>query len=90
MNRKELIAAVAAEAGMTQAQAGKALNAVIKSVGESLAKGKPVALIGFGTFSVLDKKARTARNPRTGETLTVAAKKAVKFKPGTELAEKVK
>lgn len=90
MNRTELIAALAEEAGITKTDAGKALNAVIKCVGESLAKGEPVALVGFGTFSIVDKPARTARNPRTGETLNVAAKKAVKFKVGKELAEKVK
>lgn len=90
MNRKELIAAVAAEAGMTHAEAGKALKAVISCVGESLTKGEPVILIGFGTFSVVDRPARPARNPRTGEPIELAAKKVVKFKPGKELAEKMK
>lgn len=85
MNKTELIAAMAEKGGITKVDAGKALNAYVEVVKEQLAKGEDVALIGFGTFTVVDRPARTCRNPRTGETLTVAAKKSAKFKVGKGL-----
>lgn len=90
MNKPQLIDAIASESGMTKTDSKKALDAIIKAIGGSLAQGDPVALLGFGTLSVTEKPARTGRNPRTGANIKIAAKKAVKFKPGKELAELVK
>ena len=70
--------------------AKKALEAFVSTVSEELAKGEKIALIGFGTFSVSEKSARTGINPATKQTITIPAKKVVKFKAGAELAEKVK
>jgi DNA-binding protein HU-beta len=89
MNKAELIDAMAADAGLTKADAKKALDAFIKTTGEALAKGDRVALVGFGSFSVATRAARTGRNPQTGQELKIAAKKVVKFKAGSELSDKV-
>ena len=85
MNKTELIAAMAEKAGLTKVDAGKALNAYVDVVKEQLAKGDKITLIGFGTFSVVNKPARTGRNPRTGKSIKIAAKKAAKFKAGKGL-----
>ena len=85
MNKTELIAAMADKAGMTKVDAGKALNAYVNAVKEQLAKDDKVTLIGFGTFSVVKRPARTGRNPRTGKAIKIAAKKSAKFKPGKGL-----
>ena len=85
MNKTELIAAMAEKAGMTKVDAGKALNAYIAAVKEQLAKDETVSLVGFGTFSVVKRPARTGRNPRTGKAIKIAAKKSVKFKAGKGL-----
>ena len=90
MNKTELVNAIAAEAKLTKVQAKGALEAALKAVGEALAKGDKVALIGFGTFGVAEKAARVGLNPRTKEKIEIAAKKVIKFKAGAELAEKVK
>ena len=90
MNKPQLIDAIASESGLTKTDSKKALDAIIKAIGGSLAQGDPVAVLGFGTLSVTEKPARNGRNPRTGATIKIAAKKAVKFKPGKELAELVK
>ena len=82
MNKTELIAAMAEKAGLTKVDAGKALNAYVDSVKEQLAKGEKVSLVGFGTFSVVKRPARTGRNPRTGKAIKIAAKKSAKFKAG--------
>ncbi len=87
MNKAELIAAIAAETGMTKVDSEKALKAVIGNISAAVAKGDSVQLIGFGTFSVKAKPARTCRNPRTGETMKVAAKKVPVFKAGKALCE---
>lgn len=89
MNKNELIAAVAEKCDMNKAQAGDAVEAVLGSVQESLCAGNEVRLLGFGNFSVSDRKATTARNPRTGETVQVAASKAPKFKAGKALKDAV-
>ena len=86
MNKAELIDAMAADAGLTKADAKKALDSFIKTTGDALAKGDRVALVGFGSFSVATRAARTGRNPQTGQELKIAAKKVVKFKAGSELA----
>jgi len=90
MNKAELIDAIAQKASMTKADAKKALDAFLEVTSESLKKGDKVTLIGFGTFSVVERAARTGRNPITGAALKVPAKKVVKFKPGSELSDKVK
>lgn len=89
MNKAELIDAMASKAGLTKADAKKALDAFTDVTGNALKKGDKLTLIGFGTFSVSKREARTGRNPRTGETLKIKAKKIAKFKPGAELAKKV-
>ncbi|MEL7121477.1 MAG: HU family DNA-binding protein [Bacteroidota bacterium] len=89
MNKGDLINKVAEKTGLSKNQAGEALNAVLDSMGEALKAGDKVTLIGFGTLSVSRREARTGRNPQTGETIEIAAKNIVKFKPGKELADSV-
>ncbi len=90
MNKAQLIDAIAAEAGLTKADAKKSLDAFVKTTTDALKNGDRVALIGFGSFSVSDRSARTGRNPQTGKEITIAAKKVVKFKAGSELNDTVK
>ena len=90
MNKAELIDHVAASADLSKAAAGAAVEAVISGVTGALSKGDSVSLVGFGTFSVSDRAARTARNPRTGEPINVPASKAPKFKAGKALKDAVK
>lgn len=85
MNKSELIDAIAAESKLTKVDAKKALEAFVKVTGTCLKKGDKIALVGFGSFSVAAKPARTGRNPRTGAAIKIAAKKVVKFKAGAEL-----
>jgi DNA-binding protein HU-beta len=89
MNKGELIEQMASDADISKAQATEALNSLMTSVKKTLKKGDKVTLVGFGTFSVTKRAARTGRNPRTGESIKIKAKKVVKFKPGKELAEYV-
>ena len=89
MNKSELIAALAGKAELSKKDAEKALNAFVDVVNETLAKGEKVQLIGFGTFEAKARPARTARNPRTGEEIKIAASKAPAFKPGKALKDKV-
>jgi len=81
---------MAKEAGLTKADAGNALNAFVGAVSKSLKKGDSVQLIGFGTFSISKRAARTGRNPQTGKEIKIAAKKVAKFKAGKALADVVK
>lgn len=90
MNKTELIAALADKAGLNKRDAEKALNAFTDVVTDTLIKGDKVQLVGFGSFEVKDRAARTARNPRTGDELTVPASKAPIFKAGKALKEAVK
>ena len=89
MNKAELIEAMASEAKITKADAKKALDAFIVSTSKSLKKGDRVALVGFGSFSVVKREARKGRNPQTGKEIKIPAKKVVKFKAGAELADAV-
>ena len=89
MNKQELVAAMAEKAGLTKADSEKALNAFVKSVSEALEQKQSVQLVGFGTFSVSERAARTGRNPQTGKTIDIAAKKVAKFKAGKALDEQV-
>ena len=90
MNKTELVAKIAEVAGLSTADAKKALDAPVEAVKEALVAGDNVQLVGFGTYSVTERPAREGVNPRTGEKLTIAAKKVVKFKAGAELANAVK
>lgn len=90
MNKTELINAVAAEAGISKGDAKKAYDAVVKSISDALKSGDKVALLGFGSFSVADRPARTGINPATKETIQIEAKKVIKFKAGAELSDAVK
>lgn len=87
MNKQDLIATVADSSGLTKADASKAVEAVFDAITESLKKGGEVRLVGFGTFSVSQRKASTGRNPRTGETMTIAASNQPKFKAGKALKD---
>jgi DNA-binding protein HU-beta len=89
MNKGDLINNVAQAAGITKAQASDAVNAVFNSIEGTLKKGDKATLIGFGTFSVNHRPAREGRNPATGQTIKIAAKKVVKFKPGKGLSDSV-
>ena len=87
MNKSELVEAIASKADMSKAAAGKALDATTAAITEALAGGDSVALIGFGTFSVKERAARSGRNPQTGETITIAAAKIPSFKVGSQLKQ---
>jgi DNA-binding protein HU-beta len=90
MNKGELIDAIAGEAKITKADAQRALDAFINVTTKTLKKGDKVTLVGFGTFSVSKRAARTGRNPQTGKEIKIAAKKVAKFKAGAELSNRVK
>ena len=89
MNKTELIAAVAEKAEISKKDAEKAVKAFTDAVAEELAKGGKVQLAGFGNFEVSERPAREGRNPRTGETMTIAASKTPKFKPGKALKDEI-
>lgn len=89
MNKSELIDAVASSTGLTKVNAEKAVASVFSSISGELAKGGSFSLIGFGTFSVSQRAARVGKNPQTGATLNIAAKKVAKFSPGKALKEAV-
>lgn len=82
MNKGELITYVAQEAGFKKSEAEKALNAVFKGIIKAVKKGETASFVGFGSFSSIERKARTGRNPRTGETIKIAASRSAKFRPG--------
>jgi DNA-binding protein HU-beta len=90
MNKGDLIDKIAGDAQVSRAQAGTALNSLIDGITSALRKGDRVALVGFGTFSSSQRKARTGRNPQTGAPLKIAAKKVAKFTPGAELKKAVR
>jgi DNA-binding protein HU-beta len=89
MNKAELIDAVAASANLSKAEAGRALDAVVDAISKALKKGQQVSVVGFGTFSVKHRAARSGRNPRTGETITIAASNVPGFKAGKALKDAV-
>ena len=89
MNKSELIDKIAAGAGLTKAEARKALDAAVAAVKEALVAGDKVSLVGFGTFSVNERPAREGINPATKEKIAIPAKKVAKFKAGVELAEAI-
>ena len=89
MNKSDLVDAIAASSGLSKADAGRALDATVKSITGALKKGNTVSLVGFGTFSVRKRAARTGRNPRTGETIKIKASKNPAFKAGKALKDAV-
>ena len=89
MNKSELIDAIADEADISKAAAGRALDALTDAITDALKKGDTVSLVGFGTFSVRKRAARTGRNPRTGETIKIKASKNPAFKAGKALKDAV-
>lgn len=89
MNKKELIESIAGAADISKAAAEKALNGTLAAIEESLKKGDKVTLVGFGTFSVNKRKARSGRNPQTGKTIKIPAKTIAKFKAGSKLSDAI-
>jgi len=89
MNKSELIEAVAEKTNLSKADAARAVDAVLESITEALKQGDSVALVGFGTFEVRERAARTGRNPRTGETIEIKASRAPAFKAGKALKDAV-
>ena len=89
MNKSDLIDKIANDAKITKTQASSALKAFIEGTSDALKKGEKVILVGFGTYSVNNRPARTGRNPQTGASIKIAAKNVVKFKAGSDLAKKV-
>ena len=89
MKKAELVAAIAAKTGLTKADANRALDATFEVITKALKKGERVPVAGFGTFNVSKRKAREGRNPQTGATVKIPARKAVTFKAGSALKEAV-
>ena len=89
MNKGDLINKVAEDANMTKNQAAEVLNCVFESITETLKDGNKVSLVGFGTFTLNERKARTGRNPQTGASIEIPSKNVIKFKPGKDLADRV-
>ena len=89
MNKAELVDAVAAAANLSKADAGRAVDAVVNSITAALKKGQQVSVVGFGTFGVKHRAARSGRNPRTGETIQIAARNVPGFKAGKALKDAV-
>ena len=90
MNKQDMIESIAKTADISKSAAGRALDAAVSAVRSSLKKGQPVTIVGFGTFSVGKRAARTGRNPRTGAEIKIRAAKVVKFKAGKALKDTVK
>ena len=89
MNKSELIDAIAAKSGLKKTESAAAMDAFIDAVGEALKQGDQVTLVGFGTFLVREREARTGRNPRSGETIEIAASRLPSFKAGKGLKDAV-
>ncbi|MCP1490089.1 DNA-binding protein HU-beta [Peribacillus frigoritolerans] len=90
MNKTELVSSVASQAELTKDEAKKVVDALFETITATLAKDEKIQLVGFGTFEVRDRAARTGRNPQTGEEIQIAASKVPAFKAGKELKEAVK
>lgn len=89
MNKADLVEAVAEETGLSKAEAGRAVDATFEGISQALAKGEQVSLVGFGSFQVRERAARTGRNPQTGAAIQIAASKAPAFKAGKALKDAV-
>jgi len=90
VNKAELVEQVANQTGLTRKASREAVDAIVSAITDSLVREEKVTLVGFGTFQVMERKARKGRNPQTGQTIQIPAKKVPKFKPGQGLREKVK
>mgnify|MGYP001170352147 FL=1 len=90
MNKSELVEAIAKDARITKSQAQDALNSFTKNVGDSLKNGGKVTLVGFGTFSTSQRAARIGRNPQTGQTINISARRVARFAPGKALKDSVR
>ena len=90
MNKAQLVEEVSGEVGLTKKETQKVIDAVTETIRDSLSAGEKVSLVGFGTFQLANRKARTGRNPQTGQSIEIPAKKIPKFKPGKDLKERVK
>jgi len=89
MNKAELVEEVASQTGLTKKTSREAIDAMTSVITDVLARGEKVSLVGFGTFQVMQRKARRGRNPRTGQTIQIPAKRVPKFKAGKDLREVV-
>ncbi len=89
MIKADILSKIVKDSFLTRAQARKVVNLILEEIGDALARGERVTLVGFGTFQVVDRKPRKGRNPRTGEPIEIPGKKVVKFIPGKALREKV-
>lgn len=89
MNKAELVTKLSEDAGVSKSQANAVLDSFTEAVTKTLKSGNKVTLVGFGTFSVSKRNARSGRNPKTGETIKIKAKKVARFKAGKELAAKL-
>ena len=89
MNKADLIDKVAASSGISKVQAASAIDAMVSNVTSALKKGERVALVGFGTFTVSQRRARNGRNPQTGALIKIAARRVAKFTPGVDLKKAV-
>jgi DNA-binding protein HU-beta len=89
MNKAELIDAIANESGLSKADSKKALDAFVSATSAAMKNNDRISLVGFGSFSVSERAARTGRNPQTGKEIQIAAKKVIKFKAGSELTDKI-
>lgn len=83
MNKNELISKVAGQTGYTKKDTGAVIDAVIEAIIDTVASGEKISIVGFGTFAVAEREARTGRNPKTGEEIEIAASKSPKFKAGS-------
>jgi DNA-binding protein HU-beta len=90
LNKGDLIARISKDAGVSKSEAERVFNSLIGGITASMKKGQKVTIVGFGTFSVAKRKARTGRNPQTGAPIKIAARKVPKFTPGSELKKAVK
>ena len=89
MNKNDLVSAVASSAGMSKSDSAKAVDGVFEAISGALSSGGDVRIVGFGTFSVVNRKATTGRNPRTGQAIQIPASKQPKFKAGKGLKDAV-
>ncbi len=90
LTKSDLVAAIAKDADLTKVAAEKVVSSLIENITQTLKKGNKVSLVGFGTFEVSERKARTGVNPQTGEKIKIKATKVAKFRPGKNLKEKIK
>ena len=89
MNKAELIDAIANESGLSKADSKKALDAFVSATSAALKENDRISLVGFGSFSVSERAARTGRNPQTGKEIQISSKKVIKFKAGSDLTDKI-